>query len=93
MLSSLMEVSNCTATVKLLLNFLLSGTVFYSDLVHVCTSLGKSSTMPAIFYAPAAFEAFVFIMTAYRAVKDAKLITGAGRAPFLTVLYRGAYPS
>lgn len=69
------------------------GSVFYDASVGVCTSNGKSNTIPAIFYAPSAFEAFVFALTVYRAMKDAKLLSGAARAPFLTVLYRDGITS
>jgi hypothetical protein len=46
-----------------------------------------------MFYAPAAFELFIFAFTAYRAYKDASLLRVRGRngsttTPFLSVLYR-----
>jgi hypothetical protein len=47
--------------------------------------------MPAIWYAPAAFETFVFSLTAYRAWGDAALITGTPSAPLLVLLYRGTF--
>jgi hypothetical protein len=48
---------------------------------------------PALFYAPAAYEFFIFAFTAFRAYKHASIIriktfNGKGRAPFLIVLYR-----
>lgn len=67
--------------------------IFYSDLLGVCASLGKSATMPAIFYAPSLFELFVFVMTAYRAYQDAKVLAGPSSAPFLIVLYRDGFLS
>jgi hypothetical protein len=45
--------------------------------------------MSGVFYAPSAFEFFVFSLTAFRAWHDAKLFTGASSAPFLVILYRG----
>ncbi|KAG8792301.1 hypothetical protein FRC17_008617 [Serendipita sp. 399] len=48
--------------------------------------------MPAIFYAPAAFEAFVFALTAFRAWKDAQILAGPSSAPFLLILYRAKNP-
>ncbi|KIM30757.1 hypothetical protein M408DRAFT_21604 [Serendipita vermifera MAFF 305830] len=61
--------------------------LFYSDLVGVCGATTSSATFKAIFYAPAAFEFFVFALTAWRAWIDAKFITGES-APFLIILYR-----
>ncbi|KIM30755.1 hypothetical protein M408DRAFT_327746 [Serendipita vermifera MAFF 305830] len=66
--------------------------LFYSDLVRVCGATTSSATFKAIFYAPAAFEFFVFALTAYRAWIDAKIITGES-APFLIVLYRDGIAS
>jgi hypothetical protein len=48
---------------------------------------------PAMFYAPVAFEFFIFALTAYRAYQDASIFKhqlngGQGSAPFLIVLYR-----
>ncbi|KAG8812157.1 hypothetical protein FRC17_002167, partial [Serendipita sp. 399] len=64
------------------------GTLYYADAVKSCAAGAQSvHSMAAVFYAPAAFEAFVFSMTAYSAVIDSKVITGAS-APFLIVLYR-----
>ncbi|KIM20829.1 hypothetical protein M408DRAFT_123015 [Serendipita vermifera MAFF 305830] len=63
-------------------------TIFYSDKLHVCGSLGKTQLMPAIWYSPAAFEIFVFSMTAYRAWQDASLISSPSKTPFLTMVYR-----
>ncbi|KAG8799849.1 hypothetical protein FRC17_007025, partial [Serendipita sp. 399] len=61
--------------------------IYYIDALKTCATEGHSPTMAAIFYAPAAFETFVFGMTAYSALKDSKVITGRS-APFLTILYR-----
>ncbi|KAG8806382.1 hypothetical protein FRC17_005054 [Serendipita sp. 399] len=61
--------------------------IYYSIPVKSCATDAHSATMAAIFYAPAAFEAFVFAMTVYSAAKDSKVISGSA-APFLTVLYR-----
>ena len=69
------------------------GSFFYSTLIGICATNATSSTFPAIFYAPLAFEVFVFALTAFRAVQDAKILTGSGSAPFLLVLYRGMLPS
>ncbi|KIM20466.1 hypothetical protein M408DRAFT_307708 [Serendipita vermifera MAFF 305830] len=63
-------------------------TIFYSDKLHVCGSLGKTQLMPAIWYSPAAFETLVFSMTAYRVWQDASLISSPSKTPFLTMLYR-----
>ncbi|KAG8775730.1 hypothetical protein FRC15_000360 [Serendipita sp. 397] len=63
------------------------GTIHYSEVVKSCQATAHSRTMAAVFYAPAAFETFVFGMTAYSAMKDARIITG-NSAPFLIVLYR-----
>ncbi|KAG8809280.1 hypothetical protein FRC17_003517 [Serendipita sp. 399] len=78
------------ATLGLLLSSLVTyhDSIFYSDKLRVCASLAKSATMPAIFYAPAAFEAFVFALTAFRAWKDAQILAGPSSAPFLLILYR-----
>jgi hypothetical protein len=62
---------------------------YYSDLLNVCATSATSKTISAIFYAPSAFELFVFSLTAFRAWKDARLLTGASSAPFLVILYRG----
>ncbi|KAG8809078.1 hypothetical protein FRC17_003627, partial [Serendipita sp. 399] len=51
-------------------------------------STTRSVLMPAIFLAPAAFEATLFFLTGYRAWQDAKLISSSSHAPFLIVLYR-----
>ncbi|KAG8823996.1 hypothetical protein FRC17_009204, partial [Serendipita sp. 399] len=61
--------------------------IYYVAAVKTCATEAHSSTMAAIFYAPAAFESFVFGMTAYSAVRTSKVINGRS-APFLTVLYR-----
>ena len=63
--------------------------LFYSTILGVCAALQPSKTFPAIFYAPAFFEAFVFALTAYRGFQDAKMIAGTETAPFLKVFYRG----
>lgn len=47
--------------------------------------------MSAVFYAPSAYEAFVFALTALSAIKDSKILSGASSAPFLVMLYRGLY--
>jgi hypothetical protein len=46
-----------------------------------------------MFYAPAAYEAFLFATTAYKAYQDASLLSHGVTAPFLIVLYRGANAS
>ncbi|KAG8797296.1 hypothetical protein FRB91_011973 [Serendipita sp. 411] len=75
------------------LGLLIHSMVLYHDTIHYipavksCAATGHSPTMAAIFYAPAAFESFVFGMTAYSAIKDSRVITGQS-APFLVVLYR-----
>ncbi|KAG8845006.1 hypothetical protein FRC20_003328 [Serendipita sp. 405] len=78
------------ATLGLLLSALkiYHGKLFYSDILRICASLEISPTMPAIFYAPAAFELFVFALTAFRAWKDARMLAGPSSAPFLLILYR-----
>ncbi|KAG8823995.1 hypothetical protein FRC17_009203 [Serendipita sp. 399] len=68
--------------------FAVLSTLYYADAVKSCAAGAQSvHSMAAVFYAPAAFEAFVFSMTAYSAVIDSKVITGTS-APFLIVLYR-----
>jgi len=61
----------------------------------MCAALGTFKTLPSIFYAPAAFEFFIFALTAYRGLQDSKVIAGFGSAPFLMALYRGqpVFPS
>ncbi|KAG9052960.1 hypothetical protein FS842_008974 [Serendipita sp. 407] len=78
------------ATLGLLLSALkiYHGKLFYSDILRICASVEISPTMPAIFYAPAAFELFVFALTAFRAWKDARMLAGPSSAPFLLILYR-----
>lgn len=63
-------------------------TIYYNGAVRVCATTAVSKTMPAIFYAPMAFETFIFSLTAWSAWKDAKLVLGPSSTPFLTVLYR-----
>lgn len=66
--------------------------MFYSETFRVCspttTSMEMPITMPAIFFAPAAYEAFIFALTAYRAWKDSAKMSNPGGTPFLTLLYR-----
>ena len=62
---------------------------FYSDLLHICASLGTTQLAAPIWYAPAAFETFIFGLTAYRAWHDAKVISGPASAPLLVLFYRG----
>lgn len=59
----------------------------YSELVKSCVSLGTTPLMLPIWYAPLAYEAFLFSLTAYRAWYDAKVISGEN-APFLVLFYR-----
>ncbi|KAG8810297.1 hypothetical protein FRC17_002989, partial [Serendipita sp. 399] len=66
--------------------------IHYSEIVKSCQAAAHSPTISAVFYAPAAFETFVFGMTAYSAMKDAQVITGKS-APFLVVLYRDGFIS
>ncbi|PVF95468.1 hypothetical protein CPB86DRAFT_817195 [Serendipita vermifera] len=68
-------------------------TVDYFSLLKVCGALKASPTFPALFYAPAAYEFFIFAFTAYRAYKDASIIrirtkSGSNTTPFLVILYR-----
>ncbi|KIM25276.1 hypothetical protein M408DRAFT_26272 [Serendipita vermifera MAFF 305830] len=60
---------------------------FYSELFKSCIALGTSPLLPPVWYAPVAYETFIFSLTAYRAWRDAKLITGES-APFLVLFYR-----
>lgn len=60
---------------------------FYSELFKSCIALGTSPLLPPVWYAPVAYETFLFSLTAYRAWRDAKLITGES-APFLVLFYR-----
>lgn len=66
--------------------------IFYSDIVHTCAVSVSSTTLSAVFYAPAAFELFLFSLTAYSVLKDARLVmavgVGGSSTPFLTVFYR-----
>ncbi|KAG8812712.1 hypothetical protein FRC17_001885 [Serendipita sp. 399] len=66
--------------------------IHYSEVVKSCQAAAHSPTISAVFYAPAAFETFVFGMTAYSAMKDARVITGKS-APFLVILYRDGFIS
>lgn len=68
-------------------------TMYYDKHVRTCGSLGHSAMMPAIFYAPAAYEFTIFALTAWRAWQDNKLSSNvlhlrASSTPFLTMLYR-----
>ncbi|PVF99597.1 hypothetical protein CPB86DRAFT_730969 [Serendipita vermifera] len=69
-----------------------SAGMFYSEMFRVCspttTSMNMPITMPAIFFAPASYEAFIFGLTTYRAWKDSAAISTSGGTPFLTLLYR-----
>lgn len=60
-------------------------TVAYFEILNACGATEASHTFPALFYAPAAYEVFIFALTAWRAYQDASLISGA---PFMRVLYR-----
>jgi hypothetical protein len=70
----------------------LADSLFYFELLGVCGTRQSSNSFPAVFYGPAAFEFFVFALTVWRGVQDARIITGTGGAPFLAVLYRGEHP-
>lgn len=62
---------------------------FYSELLHVCVSLGTTTSAAPVWYAPLEFETFIFSLTAYRAWRDAKMISRPSRAPLLVLFYRG----
>ena len=66
--------------------------IFYSDVVHTCAVSVSSKTLSAVFYAPAAFELFLFSLTAWSVLADARILITAGvgvsSTPFLTVFYR-----
>ncbi|KAG8808238.1 hypothetical protein FRC18_005141 [Serendipita sp. 400] len=81
--------SSYIATFGLVVNSMITyhSSIYYAAPVKSCAADAHSPTMAAIFYAPAAFETFVFFMTVYSAARDSKVITGSS-APFLTVLYR-----
>jgi hypothetical protein len=64
--------------------------LYYNGDIKLCTSTEHSKSMSAIFYAPSAYEVFVFALTALRAIKDSKIISGSSSAPFLVMLYRGS---
>jgi hypothetical protein len=64
-------------------------TIDYFDLVGLCGALHAAPTFPAMFYAPAAYEAFLFITTAYKAYQDASVFSNGTTTPFVIVLYRG----
>ncbi|KAG8812713.1 hypothetical protein FRC17_001886, partial [Serendipita sp. 399] len=66
------------------------GLIYYSELVKGCQATVHLSSIAAVFYAPAAFETFVFGMTVYSAIQDSQFITGAF-APFLVMLYRDGF--
>ncbi|KIM30759.1 hypothetical protein M408DRAFT_21605 [Serendipita vermifera MAFF 305830] len=87
-------VASYAATLGLVIDALVTyrDAMFYSDKVKVCAATTSSATFKAIFYAPAAFEFFVFTLTAYRAWLDAKVIT-SNSAPFLLILYRDGIAS
>ncbi|KIM32533.1 hypothetical protein M408DRAFT_20802 [Serendipita vermifera MAFF 305830] len=63
-------------------------TIDYYDIVGLCGALHAAPTFPAMFYAPAAYEAFLFVTTAYRAYQDAAIFSSSTTAPFLIMLYR-----
>jgi hypothetical protein len=65
--------------------------LFYSEILKVCATHETSNSFPAVFYGPAAFEFFIFALTAWRGVQDAHIITGTGSAPFLMTLYRDGF--
>lgn len=60
---------------------------FYSEPFKSCVALGTSALLPPIWYAPVAYETFLFGLTAYRAWVDAKVISGQS-APVLVLFYR-----
>ncbi|KIM25281.1 hypothetical protein M408DRAFT_331232 [Serendipita vermifera MAFF 305830] len=64
--------------------------IYYSDLVHVCTTLGTTHLVAPVWYAPLAYEVFIFSLTAYHAWRDAKVISGDS-TPFLVVFYRDGF--
>ncbi|PVF92629.1 hypothetical protein CPB86DRAFT_829869 [Serendipita vermifera] len=68
------------------------GGVFFSQTFGAClrteTVVGMPFIIPAIFFAPAAFETFIFGLTAYRAWRDQFLLSSPCAAPFMTLLYR-----
>ncbi|KIM30753.1 hypothetical protein M408DRAFT_327745 [Serendipita vermifera MAFF 305830] len=88
-------VASYAATFGLMIDALVTyhDSMFYSTQIGVCGTTADSETFKAIFYAPAAFEFFVFALTAWRAWNDAKVITGANSAPFLLILYRDGIAS
>lgn len=88
-------VASYAATLGLMIDAMITyrDSMFYSPQVGVCGATTSSATFKAIFYAPAAFEFFVFALTAWRAWNDAKVITGVNSAPFLIILYRDGIAS
>jgi hypothetical protein len=63
--------------------------VDYYPEIKACGALSAPTTAPALFYAPAAYETFIFALTAYQAYKDASIFTSSNASPFLIVIYRG----
>lgn len=61
--------------------------VFYSDLLHACVSFGMTPLLAPVWYAPVAYETFLFSLTVYKAWCDVKVITTTS-APLLVLFYR-----
>ncbi|CAG7853474.1 SubName: Full=Uncharacterized protein {ECO:0000313/EMBL:CCA73102.1} [Serendipita indica DSM 11827] len=80
-----------TGVIVIVSLYIYHSTIFYSTMFQTCGSMSSSKLMPAMFYAPAGFETFIFVLTAYRAWRDARLLTGPGATPFLFVLYRDGF--
>lgn len=64
------------------------GTIYYSQEVRSCTAVWASKPVAAIFYAPMAFETFLFSLTVWSAWRDTKGMLGSSSTPFLIVFYR-----
>ncbi|KIM25273.1 hypothetical protein M408DRAFT_74460, partial [Serendipita vermifera MAFF 305830] len=62
----------------------------YSPALKSCVTLGASPLLPPIWYAPVAYETFIFSLTVYRAWHDSKVISGQ-TAPFLVLFYRDGF--
>ncbi|KIM25279.1 hypothetical protein M408DRAFT_26275 [Serendipita vermifera MAFF 305830] len=84
----------CVATYLSAFGLVIGGTfdlmkfpAFYSEPFKSCISLGTSPLLPPIWYAPLAYETFLFGLTAYRAWYDASVISGK-RTPVLALFYR-----
>ncbi|KIM25270.1 hypothetical protein M408DRAFT_26268 [Serendipita vermifera MAFF 305830] len=60
---------------------------FYTDLLHACVSFGRTALLAPVWYAPVAFETFLFSLTVYKAWYDAKVISTTS-APLLVLFYR-----